>query len=112
MAVINRDPETRTRSRYAMHSCATGAVPAIAKSQNDSPVIRKSHRTDLNSNLTGELTMSFLKNFLVEEDGQDLVEYGLVVAGIVVAGAAAFLIYTGALNGAMTALGAKVTAAL
>jgi Flp pilus assembly pilin Flp len=112
MAVINRDPETRTRSRCAMHSGATGAVPAIAKSQNDSPVIRKSHRTDLNSNLTGELTMSFLKNFLVEEDGQDLVEYGLVVAGIAVVGAAAFALYTGALTTGWTAVTAAVEKAL
>ena len=56
--------------------------------------------------------MSFLKNFLIEEDGQDLVEYGLVVAGVVVAGAAAFAAYTGKLNGALTTLGNAVTAAL
>ncbi len=30
--------------------------------------------------------MSFLKSFLVEEDGQDMVEYGLILA-LVVAGA-------------------------
>lgn len=56
--------------------------------------------------------MSFVKKFLLEEDGQDLVEYGLVVAGIVLAGAAAFAAYTGALTGAMTTLGNAVTTAL
>jgi len=56
--------------------------------------------------------MSFLKNLLIEEDGQDMVEYGLVVAGLVAAGALAFAAYTGALTSALTALGNSVTAVL
>ena len=53
--------------------------------------------------------MSFLKNFFVEEDGQDMVEYGLVVAALVVGGIAIFTGYTGALTTAMGDLGAAVT---
>jgi Flp pilus assembly pilin Flp len=56
--------------------------------------------------------MSFLKNLLIEEDGQDMVEYGLVVAGLVAAGALALAAYTGALSTALTDLGNSVTAAL
>jgi pilus assembly protein Flp/PilA len=33
--------------------------------------------------------MSFLKNLFVEEDGQDMVEYGIVIALVVIAAAAA-----------------------
>jgi len=86
MAVVNRDPETRPRTRCAAHSHAAESVPAIERSQNDNPVIHLNHRTNSNSNLRGDNTMSFLKSFLIEEDGQDMVEYGLILA-LVVAGA-------------------------
>jgi Flp pilus assembly pilin Flp len=36
--------------------------------------------------------MSLLKNLLIEEDGQDMVEYGLVLAAVVAAGV---LVFTG-----------------
>jgi Flp pilus assembly pilin Flp len=45
--------------------------------------------------------MTFLKNFCLEEDGQDMVEYGLILALIV---GAAVTIYT--------TLGGKITAGL
>jgi Flp pilus assembly pilin Flp len=45
--------------------------------------------------------MTFLKNFCLEEDGQDMVEYGLILALIV---AAAVTIYS--------TLGTKITAGL
>ena len=54
--------------------------------------------------------MSFLKNFFVEEDGQDMVEYGLVVSLVVAGGLLAIGAYTGVLQAAFTALGATVTA--
>ncbi len=56
--------------------------------------------------------MSFLKNFFVEEDGQDMVEYGLVVSLIVAGGITALGFYTGALQTAMTNLGNAISAAL
>jgi Flp pilus assembly pilin Flp len=112
MAVINRDLEKRARSRWAAHAHTAELVPAVARSQNENPVIFANHRTDLNSDVTGEHTLSFLKNLLIEEDGQDMVEYGLVVAGLVAAGALAFAAYTGALKGALTTLGSSVTAVL
>ena len=34
--------------------------------------------------------MTFLKNFFAEEDGQDMVEYGLVIALVVVGGVTAY----------------------
>jgi len=107
MAVVNRDPETRTRTRCAGHSHAVESVPAIEGSQNDNPVIHLNHRTNSNSNLRGDNTMSFLKSFLVEEDGQDMVEYGLILA-LVVAGAVG--IYTTFGTAITTGLGTVTTA--
>lgn len=112
MAVISRNPEARARSRAAAHSCAAGAVPAVERPQNDNPVIRMNHSTNLNTNPTGESTMSFLKNFFVEEDGQDMVEYGLVIALVVAGGAGIYTVFSGSLNTAFTDLGTKVTNAL
>ena len=56
--------------------------------------------------------MSFLKNFFVEEDGQDMVEYGLVIALVVAGGAGIYTVFSGSLNTAFTDLGTKVTNAL
>lgn len=39
-----------------------------------------------------------IKNLVVEEEGQGLSEYGLILAGVVVVAAAAVLTLTGALN--------------
>jgi pilus assembly protein Flp/PilA len=56
--------------------------------------------------------MSLLKNLLIEEDGQDMVEYGLVVAAVVVAGVAAFAGFSGQLSAAFTTLETAITNAL
>ena len=56
--------------------------------------------------------MSFLKNFFVEEDGQDMVEYGLVVAGIVLGGAAIMLAYSNSVKAAFVTLQTDITTAL
>jgi len=112
MAVISRNPESRARSRSAAHSCAAGTVSAVERSQNDNPVIRMNHSTNLNTNPTGENTMSFLKNFFVEEDGQDMVEYGLVIALVVAGGSGIYLVFQGKLNTAFTNLGTAVSNAL
>ena len=34
--------------------------------------------------------MSFIKNFAIEENGQDMVEYGLIIALVVLAAVTAF----------------------
>ena len=44
------------------------------------------------------------------EDGQDMVEYGVIVAALVVGGFTVFAAYTGALTTAMTDLANAVTA--
>jgi Flp pilus assembly pilin Flp len=112
MAVIGRSPEARARSRAAAHSYAAGTVPAVERPQNDNPVIRMNHSTNLNTNPTGENTMSFLKNFFVEEDGQDMVEYGLVIALVVAGGAGIYTAFSTQLTTAFTTLGGKVNSAL
>jgi Flp pilus assembly pilin Flp len=45
--------------------------------------------------------MSFLKNFFVEEDGQDMVEYGLIIALLVLLAAVGFGFYGNELNTAI-----------
>ncbi len=56
--------------------------------------------------------MTFLKNFFVEEDGQDMVEYGLVISLVVAAAAGIIAVYTGALTTAFGQLKTAVLAAL
>jgi Flp pilus assembly pilin Flp len=111
MTVINRNPETHLRSRAATYPHAAKSISAVERPQNDDPVIPRNHPADLNihSDQTGEQQMSFLKKFFVEEDGQGLVEYGLIVAGIAAVGAVALAAYTGTLSAAFTALAASVS---
>lgn len=56
--------------------------------------------------------MSFLKNFFAEEDGQDMVEYGLVIALVVAGGAGIYAAFSTQLSTAFTDLGNAVTNAL
>jgi len=56
--------------------------------------------------------MSFLKNFFIEEDGQDMVEYGLVISLVVIAGAAGYTAFQGQINTALNTLGTAITTAL
>jgi len=53
--------------------------------------------------------MSFLKNLFVEEDGQDMVEYGLVIALVVMAAVALLTGFKTNIATAYTALGTNVT---
>jgi Flp pilus assembly pilin Flp len=108
MAVIEREPEKRTGRRTATHSCAAGTVPAVPRSQNDDPVILVNHPTKIKSNSTGEHTMSFLKKFFIEEEGQDMIEYGLVAALVVIAGAVAYTSFGGAVSNGINSLTANV----
>ena len=109
MAVVSRDPDPKQPHTPSYYRCAAD-ISAASQPQNNNPVIPRDYTTYSNSK--GEKTMEFLKNFLIEEDGQDLVEYGLVIAGLVLAGTAAITIYTGGLGNAMSALGSRVTSAL
>jgi pilus assembly protein Flp/PilA len=83
MSVNRFHPELLAKSLPVTRLCAAQPFPAADRPLNHNTVIRKNHRTNLNQ--TGENTMSFLKNLFVEEDGQDMVEYGLVIALVVLA---------------------------
>jgi len=56
--------------------------------------------------------MSFLKNFLKEEDGQDMVEYGIVIALVVIAAAAAMTAFSQQISSAFAALGTSVSTSI
>jgi Flp pilus assembly pilin Flp len=117
MTVIKRDPELptsdvgshRTGKRSATHSCATGMVTAVTRSQNDDPVILMNHSTQFKSNSTGEHTMSFLKNFFIEEEGQDMVEYGLVIALLIVGASVGYATFFNSINNALNTLAGNIT---
>jgi pilus assembly protein Flp/PilA len=81
------------------------SIPAIAGSRN---VHRVVHPNRLTAKPQGE-SMSFLKNLFVEEDGQDMVEYGIVIALVVIAAAAAMTTFSGAISTAFGKLGTSVT---
>jgi Flp pilus assembly pilin Flp len=110
MSVMKRETATHTRSRSATHSCTADIVPAITRSQTTDPVIFANHPN--NSNSEGEHTMSFLKNFFVEEEGQDMVEYGLVIALVVIGAAAGYTAFQVQITGALTTLGTAIGAKL
>jgi Flp pilus assembly pilin Flp len=56
--------------------------------------------------------MSSLKKLIVEEDGQDMVEYGLVIALVVAGGAGIYAVFQSQLITAFTTLGGSVNSAL
>ena len=56
--------------------------------------------------------MSFLKNFFVEEDGQDMVEYGLILALVVAAGVTAYQTLGSAVSGGITTAASAIATAL
>ena len=53
-----------------------------------------------------------MKNLVVEEKGQGLSEYGLILAGVVVVAVSAVTLLTGALDGLFTKLKGKLDSAL
>jgi Flp pilus assembly pilin Flp len=109
MTVINREPKTHARSRVAAHSHATDSVSAVAQPHNVNPVIRRNHQNNFNSKLTGEQTMTFLKNFFVEEDGQDMVEYGLVISLVVIGAVGALTTFNSSIKTALGSVGTAIT---
>ena len=56
--------------------------------------------------------MSFLKNLFTEEDGQDMVEYGLVIALVVLACVTGLGLYKTAIVNGFASLTTKVTSSL
>jgi Flp pilus assembly pilin Flp len=112
MTVMSREAEPEVASRPVRHSCAAGNVPAVSRSQNDNPVIPRNHRTNLKKHSRGEHTMSFLKNFFVEEDGQDMVEYGLVISLVVIGGVTAYTAFGTSINSAIGVVGTHITSSL
>jgi Flp pilus assembly pilin Flp len=55
--------------------------------------------------------MTFLKNFLMEEDGQDLIEYTLLMAFVALASAALFIGAGGSVKGIWSTTNSQLTAA-
>ena len=53
--------------------------------------------------------MTFLKNFFAEEEGQGMVEYGLVISLVVVGGIAAYSAFGGALNNGIGSLTTNIS---
>jgi Flp pilus assembly pilin Flp len=56
--------------------------------------------------------MSSRRRFLEEEDGQDMIEYGLVISLVVVGGAAAYVAFQGKINNALNTLGSSIVSHL
>jgi Flp pilus assembly pilin Flp len=56
--------------------------------------------------------MSNLKSFFTEEDGQDMVEYGLVISLVVIGGVTAYTAFSTTINSAIAAVGTQITSNL
>jgi Flp pilus assembly pilin Flp len=108
MSFINSEPAIRFKNRAVAGLCAVESINAIRQSPTLHPVIRKNPPT----NSAGEHSVSFLKSFFVEEDGQDMVEYGLVIALVVLAAAGGYTAFQVQINAALTTLGNSIKAAL
>jgi len=52
--------------------------------------------------------MHLLKRILAEEDGQDMVEYGLVISLVVIAGAVAYQSFAGQINTGLATVGGEI----
>jgi Flp pilus assembly pilin Flp len=52
--------------------------------------------------------MSFVKKLFIEEDGQDMVEYGLVIALLVAAAAGILGTYFASVTAGFTAMGTNI----
>jgi pilus assembly protein Flp/PilA len=84
-------------------------IAVAAGSRNSHSVVHLNHLTRKNQ---GEHSMSFLKKLFIEEDGQDMVEYGLVIALVVIAAAAALTAFKGNISTGLANLGTSVQASL
>jgi Flp pilus assembly pilin Flp len=85
------------------------SIAVAAGSRNIHPVIHQNHLTQ---ETQGENSMSFLKKLFIEEDGQDMVEYGLVIALVVLAAGVALTAFKGQISTGLSTLGAAVETSL
>src|SRR5258708_4668031 len=73
---------------------------------------RRGHRGHSQPGWTGEnKDMTFLKSFLKEEEGQDLIEYTLLMAFVALASAALFIGAGGSVKGIWSTTNSQLTAA-
>jgi pilus assembly protein Flp/PilA len=108
MRILDRSLETARHCRPVRQlQTASNVFTAIPRLQNTDPVIPRNHLTEPRSN-QGEETMSFLKKLITEEDGQDMVEYGLIIALVVVAAAGILTAFGAQITGGYTAVGTKI----
>jgi Flp pilus assembly pilin Flp len=56
--------------------------------------------------------MGHLKRIFIEEDGQDMIEYGLVVSLVVIAGVVAYSAFGTTINSGISTIAASVAADL
>jgi len=56
--------------------------------------------------------MPLLNRFWAEEDGQDMIEYGLVISLVVIGGIISYQAFQGTISNALNTLGASITNAL
>ena len=52
--------------------------------------------------------MSSLRRFINEADGQDMIEYGLVLSLVVVGGVAGYVAFQGQITNALNTLGSSI----
>jgi pilus assembly protein Flp/PilA len=108
MSIRNREPGRAISQSSDAARSGRKVISAIGGSRNMDQMVRRNHITNTTQH-QGELSMSFLKNLFVEEDGQDMVEYGLVISLVAIAGAAILTTFKGTISTAFTALGTSVT---
>jgi Flp pilus assembly pilin Flp len=56
--------------------------------------------------------MTLLRGLFAEEDGQDMIEYGLVISLVVIGGIASYQAFQNQIGAALNTLGAAITNAL
>jgi len=108
MKILDYEAGTGPLYRHYSHVSTCEFLTAVPRPQNSGPVILRNHSTDFTST-QGEHNMSFLKNLFIEEDGQDMVEYGLVIALVVIASVAILTGFKTNIGTAFTAIGTDVT---
>jgi Flp pilus assembly pilin Flp len=56
--------------------------------------------------------MSSLRKFFAEDDGQDMVEYGLVISLVVIGGVTAYGLFGTAISGGINSITTSITTSL
>ena len=106
MSIADGEPDYKTRGRFYPGRYGAQPIAAIEGSRNVNRLIHQNHLTSKNQ---GEYSMSFFKKLFKEEDGQDMVEYGLVIALVVIGSAALLTAFSGSISTGFSTLGASVT---